>query len=1497
MQPLRCSPFRCRLTHARQLTGKVPSSGQVSMLYTTRFLIIVNLLILTGIGVCPVNAQDTPRLTLQFLGDQGHHQPARRASELLPALAQRGVDVQYTEDIAAVLTPQNLSQLDGLMLYANIDRISDDQAKALLDFVNGGGAFIPLHCASFCFRNNDQVVAMMGAQFQRHGSGTFTVSPTTAAGTHPIMDGYRSFESWDETYVHTKHNEQNRTVLEYRQEGPQREPWTWVRQQGKGRVFYTAWGHDARTFANPGFHNLVERGIRWACQADPSVVPDFSGPETEPLEAFPVIRKQADLKEFEFVDVGPKIPNYVVSRQWGEQKKPRNMMQKPLPASESIKHYSVPEGFSISLFAADPDIGGKPICMNWDERGRLWIAETYDYPNEKQPEGKGRDRIRICEDTNGDGKADKFTVFAEKLSIPTSMAFSHGGVIVHQAPDTLFLKDTDGDDVADERHVLFTGWSTGDTHAGPSNLNHGPDNWFYGMVGYAGFNGMIAGQQRSFRTGFYRFKVDQVNGKVAVTDFEFLRNTNNNSWGVGFSEEGLLFGSTANRNPSEFMPIANRHYERVRGWTSSVLGGIADTHNFSPITDKIRQVDQHGGYTAAAGHAIYTARTYPKAYWNRAAFVAGPTGHLVGTFALTQSGAGYKSTSPVNLLASDDEWAAPIMAEIGPDGNVWVIDWYNYIVQHNPTPAGFRNGPGNAYITDLRDKKHGRVYRIAYDTAAVNEGEPTSLADATPATLITALSSTNMFWRRHAQRLLVESRDTDVIPALLELVSRHELDGIQLDAGAIHALRTLQGLEQSGNPAVRPSLYAALSHPSNGVVRTAIEVLPRDEASRNALLKSTVFQSPDPQVRLSALLALAEMPAATDAASQVLSSVKQNTQDRWLTDAAISAAATNGGQFLGLACQEKAPIATSLRRATQITSEHVARSANIKAIESLIQSLPSASPEIAETILLGLSDGWPKATPVRLSKQADAALVELFAKLPAGAKGQLIRLAQAWGSQTLAKNADKIAAALLEIAADEKTTAETRIDSAKQLVTLMSTQRQTAADLLDAITPRTPQSAAIGMIDALRESRASGVGEVILNSMQQMTPAARSQAILVMLSRPETTNSLLKALEGRQLAREDLSLDQQQSLLAHPSPAIRKLAKKVLAGSGGLPNPDRVKVLKALMQVTQSTGDVDRGKVIYTKNCGNCHMHRGEGKKVGPDLTGMAVHPKEELLTHILDPSRSVEGNYRTYAVLTVDGVVVNGMLASETQTAVEIFDAQGKKQVVLREDIERLIASTKSVMPEGFEKQIDAQGFTDLLEFLTDKGQYLPLPLSKAVTAISTKGLFHQGDNGADRFVFEDWSAKMVGEVPFQLIDPEGKRVPNLILLHGPQGTMPPKMPKSVKINCNTAAKTIHLLSGVSGWGFPAHQAKSVSMIVRLHLADGSTEDHPLVNGVHFADYIRRVDVPGSDYALSARGQQLRHVRVTPKTNQLIREIELVKGNDPTSPIIMAVTVEGLGK
>jgi hypothetical protein len=274
-----------------------------------------------------------------------------------------------------------------------------------------------------------------------------------------------------------------------------------------------------------------------------------------------------------------------------------------------------------------------------------------------------------------------------------------------------------------------------------------------------------------------------------------------------------------------------------------------------------------------------------------------------------------------------------------------------------------------------------------------------------------------------------------------------------------------------------------------------------------------------------------------------------------------------------------------------------------------------------------------------------------------------------------------------------------------------------------------------------------------------------------------------------------------------------------------------------------------------------------------------------------------VEGNYIQYTVATTDGRVITGLLASETKTTVELIDSEGKRQTVLRQDIDEMAASKKSLMPEGFEKQATPAQLNDLLAFLTQRGKYLPLDLHKVATKISTQPMFTTPDASIERLVFDDWSPKVVEGVPFLLVDPQGSRVPNMVLLYGPQNPATRQMPRSVELPCHTPARAIHLLSGVSGWGFPAGRKGSVSMIVRIHYADGSVEDHPLVNGVHFADYIRVVDVPGSKLAFDLHGQQLRYLAVNPKKSDTIDRIELVKGRDGTAPIVAAVTVEVGGK
>ncbi|MFM8892303.1 MAG: PVC-type heme-binding CxxCH protein, partial [Planctomycetia bacterium] len=793
-------------------------------------------------------------LRVLFLGDAGHHAPAERFKQLEPVLASRGINLDYTDQVAA-LDPQGLAGYDALAVYANIDTLPPAAEAAILDFVRSGKGLVPLHCASFCFRNSPAWIDLVGAQFQKHGTGEFRT--VNRAPDHPVMRGFGGFKSWDETYVHTKHNDRGRTVLEERVEGDHHEPWTWVRSEGKGRVFYTAWGHDGRTWSHPGFHNLVERGIRFAAGRDPAAAGAYVDHPamTTPAKGLAAFEYQPAKVAF----YSP--PGHDAAR----RNEPLSQMQKPLDPEESRKHAITPEGFRVELFASEPLLESKPLALAFGPAGEVYVAESADYPNDLvEPAAAdpaapvaGHDRIVRLTDTDGDGRADRREVFAEQLSIPTSMLAHDGGLVVAMAPNIVFLKDTDGDGRADERRLVLTGFGTGDTHAGPSNLTWGLDGWIYGIVGYSGFNGEVGGEKHRFGAGFWRCRADG-------SKLEYLRSTNNNSWGFGLSEEGLVFGSTANGNPSEHMPLPNRVYERVRGLSATTLGGIAGSPEMelAPRASgdgavAIRQVDHHGRFTAAAGHRLYTARAYPREYWNRTALVCEPTGHIVATFALSEQGAGFRSRMAWDLVASDDEWTAPIQAEVGPDGQVWVIDWYNFIVQHNPTPAGFETGRRGAYVTPLRDKTHGRIWRVVYGTPA---NERRGFAGASAADLVAGLADDNMFWRERAQRALVERAagrpdgGRDVVPALVKLVENPDVDAIGLNPAAIHAIWTLKLLGAldgtTADPLAVARVQSALAHPSAGVRMNALKALPRDTGTLAKLAGSAAVADPEPLVRL-----------------------------------------------------------------------------------------------------------------------------------------------------------------------------------------------------------------------------------------------------------------------------------------------------------------------------------------------------------------------------------------------------------------------------------------------------------------------------------------------------------------------------------------------------------------------------------------------------------------------------------------------------------------------
>jgi putative heme-binding domain-containing protein len=693
----------------------------------------------------------------------------------------------------------------------------------------------------------------------------------------------------------------------------------------------------------------------------------------------------------------------------------------------------------------------------------------------------------------------------------------------------------------------------------------------------------------------------------------------------------------------------------------------------------------------------------------------------------------------------------------------------------------------------------------------------------------------------------------------------------------------------------RSAATAALKHPSAGVRRNALQVLAADESSVAALLESGALGDRDPQVKLAALLALADLPAGEASANAAIDALAMESiqQDRNLLDAATSAAGKNGPLALAAAAKQSSKSLAS-EAATErlaIVAGHVART-GLDNPAPVLAELKTAQPEVAVAILTGLARGWPRDSKPIANAELEKLLGELFEKLPAAGKSQLVTLATRWGSQGLSQHIAKLTEGFLAAAAKEDASDEDRITAAGEYADLLRSDAS-AGKLLDLITPQTSPELAAGFITALGRTEAVEIGQSLVERLPRITPAVRPAALRVLLARREWTTPLLDGMEQGKVRLADLSLDQKQALANHPSRRIAERARRLLAAGGGLPNADRQKVLEELKHLAEEKGDPVAGKLVYKNQCAKCHLHSGEGAKIGPDLTGMAVHPKHELLTHLIDPSRNVEGNFRVYSVLTVDGVALSGLLASETKTSIELIDSEAKRHIVQREDIENLQASAKSLMPEGFEKQVKLEEIRDLLEFLTQRGQFVPLPLGKYATAVSTRGMFYDEESPQERLIFTDWSPKTFEGVPFVLADPEGAKTPNVILLHGPEGKLPPTMPRSVTLPCNMPAKAIHLLSGVAGWAFPYSGEKTVSMIVRLHYADAATEDHKLINGEHFADYIRRVDVPGSKFAFDLRGRQIRYLAVQPKRDEPIAQIELVKGEDRTAPVVMAVTVE----
>ncbi|MGE3777801.1 MAG: PVC-type heme-binding CxxCH protein [Pirellulaceae bacterium] len=483
----------------------------------------------------------------------------------------------------------------------------------------------------------------------------------------------------------------------------------------------------------------------------------------------------------------------------------------PLSPQEAIRRMKVPDGFTVELVASEPDIQN-PVAMTFDERGRIWITESFEYPRKEA--GPGRDRVKVLEDTNGDGKADKVTVFAEGLNIPSGIAVGYGGVWVANAPDILFLRDTDGDGKADQREVVVTGFGRTDTHELPNSLTWGPDGYLYGLNGVFNHSHVEhRGRKFDFTCALFRIH-------PKTRDFELFAEGTSNPWGIAWDPEGSAFVSACVID--HLWHLSETGYYLRQGGP------------YPPFTWHIGSIVKHQHQLAAyCGIHYFDSDAYPAEFRDRL-YMGNIHGGCINVDILRRDGSTYASEEAPDFLTANDVWFMPVVQKTGPDGCLYILDWYDryHCYQDaNADPAGV-------------DRGHGRLYRVRYrDTPRAPAFD---LARESSDELIERLRSPNVFYRDIAQRLLTERMD-DVLRSRLEAVVLDDRAGPKT---RMHALWSLVGSGKLSLPFHQQLLAHGNSSLRAWSVRAAGNYRQVDESIRRRVVELARDTSPDVQLQV-----------------------------------------------------------------------------------------------------------------------------------------------------------------------------------------------------------------------------------------------------------------------------------------------------------------------------------------------------------------------------------------------------------------------------------------------------------------------------------------------------------------------------------------------------------------------------------------------------------------------------------------------------------------------
>jgi putative membrane-bound dehydrogenase-like protein len=955
----------------------------------------------------------------------------------------------------------------------------------------------------------------------------------------------------------------------------------------------------------------------------------------------------------------------------------------PLTPKDELATFKVVEGFKVELVASEPDIVD-PVAMCFDERGRMFVCEMRGYPNGGIGTGnETRGKIKCLTDTDGDGVFETCVTFAEGLRFPMGITPYKNGVIVAVAPDLLYLQDTDNDGKADKTTVLYTGFNLANIQQMVNSLQWGLDNWVYGCAGSDG--GTVKSVEKpdappvSLRARGLRFKPD-VPGSLEPT-------SGGGQYGLTADDYQRWFTATNSQHLRQIvLPdhyLKRNPYLPVSAVTLDIPehGAAARVFRISPFepwrvertarraggTDAARFASTElvpGGYiTSACSPLIYTADLFGKEYYGNN-FVCDPANNLIHRELLKENGAIFTAVRAYpdrEFLASTDNWFRPVHLSTGPDGAIYVLDFYREVIE---TPLSLPDDIKKQL--NLESRGRGRIWRIAPENF-----KPSKLPDfskLTAAQLAGELASANPWRRITAQRLLIEKQAKDVAARIRELLPKTEGK-----PGRVNQLWTLHALGALTANDVLPALGDAESGTRENAIRLAEPFFATSEDLRTKVRSRS--DDPSPRVRFQLALsagALPELEAAVTIAELLTKG------DSWTVTAALSSSGHCSFFLLaGLAMQEKPNLALVSRAAAIVGAR-----GDGKEIADILEHIARGnSPAGVDTAMLdGLGVGM---------RNSKVPLSAWFAKPPAGAEKAVAAIRERFVK----------ASGVLK---DEKNEPGERIAAANLLA--YGPFDLAGPALADALTPATPNDVQLAAVRALATHTDAKVAELLLKNWEGYGPGLRAVVLDAMLARPDRVLALLAAVEKKQLVAADLSPAQVQQLKAHPNAAVKAKAEAVLKQTL---DADRAKVVAAFAPALDLKGDTVAGKAVFKKHCAACHKLDGVGHEVGPNLLAVLGNKSgEDLLVSVFDPNREVDPRYRTYQVGTSDERVLTGVVVAETPTSITLRRAEGVEDVILRANLDLFRATTLSLMPVGLEKELKPQEVADLFMYLRTAGK-----------------------------------------------------------------------------------------------------------------------------------------------------------------------------------------------